>query len=130
MFSHVTVGTNDYAAAKAFYDAVLPALGLQCIHASAEEGAAGWAVDPDRAPHFWIVRPFDGGTASVGNGITVAFEAKRRAEVDAFHAAGLAAGGKDEGAPGLRPHYHPDYYGAYLRDLDGNKLCIVCHRPE
>ena len=129
MFSHVTVGTNDYAAAKAFYDAILPALGLTCIHASDEEGAAGWAVDPERAPHFWLVRPFDGQPATVGNGVTVAFEAKARAEVDAFHAAAIAAGGRDEGAPGLRPHYHPDYYGAYVRDLDGNKLCIVCHRP-
>ena len=66
----------------------------------------------------------------MGNGVTVAFEAPDRASVDRFHAAGLAQGGTDEGAPGLRPHYHPDYYGAYLRDPDGNKLCCVCHRPE
>ncbi len=71
MYSHVTVGTNDYAAAKAFYDAILPLLGLQCIHADADEGAAGWAVDADRAPHFWLVRPFDRQAATVGNGVTV-----------------------------------------------------------
>lgn len=129
MYSHVTVGTNDYARAKAFYDAVLAPLGLRCIHDSAEEGAAGWALDPDRAPHFWLVRPFDRQAATVGNGVTVAFEAPDRATVDAVHAAALAAGAQDEGAPGLRTHYHPDYYGAYFRDLDGNKLCVVCHRP-
>ncbi len=129
MFSHVTVGTNDYAAAKAFYDALLAPLGLVGIHDNAEEGAAGWAEGPDRTPQFWILRPLDRGRATVGNGITVAFEAGRRELVDAFHAAAIAAGGRDEGAPGLRPHYHPDYYGAYVRDLDGNKLCIVCHQP-
>jgi predicted lactoylglutathione lyase len=59
----------------------------------------------------------------------VAFGAQSREAVDAFHAAALAAGGSDEGAPGLRAHYHPNYYGAYVRDLDGNKLCAVCHKP-
>jgi len=61
--------------------------------------------------------------------VTVAFEAASRAAVDAFHAAALAAGGTHEGPPGIREHYHPDYYGAYVRDLDGNKLCVVCHNP-
>ncbi|WP_374447479.1 VOC family protein [Stella sp.] len=130
MYSHVTVGTNDYARAKAFYDAVLAPLGLGCIHDGPEEGAAGWALSADRAPHFWLVRPFDRQAATVGNGVTVAFEAPDRATVDAVYAAARAAGAGDEGAPGLRPHYHPDYYGAYFRDLDGNKLCVVCHRPE
>ena len=62
-----------------------------------------------------------------GNGVTVAFDAPSRAAVDAFHAAALAAGGSDEGPPGIREHYHPNYYGAYVRDPDGNKLCVVCH---
>ena len=61
--------------------------------------------------------------------MTIGFEAADRATVDAVHAAALAAGGTDEGGPGLRPHYHADYYGAYVRDLDGHKLCVVCHRP-
>jgi len=61
--------------------------------------------------------------------VTVAFDAGSRAAVDAFHAAALAAGGTDMGAPGLRSHYHPNYYGAYVRDLDGNKICAVCHHP-
>jgi len=65
----------------------------------------------------------------VGNGITVGLDADTRSAVDAAHAAALKAGGKDEGAPGIRKHYHPNYYGAYVRDLDGNKVCIVCHKP-
>jgi catechol 2,3-dioxygenase-like lactoylglutathione lyase family enzyme len=77
---------------------------------------------------FWAVRPHDEKAATPGNGVTVAFDAPTRAAVDAFHAAALGAGGKDEGAPGLRAHYHPDYYGCYVRDPDGNKLCVVCHK--
>ena len=76
-----------------------------------------------------MVRPYDKGEASPGNGVTVAFNAESRAAVDAFHAAALAAGGTDAGAPGLRTHYHPNYYGVYVRDLDGNKICAVCHDP-
>ena len=79
---------------------------------------------------FWVVRPYDKGTASPGNGVTVAFDAASRQAVDAFYAAAIAAGGIDAGAPGLRTHYHPDYYGAYVRDLDGNKICAVCHHPS
>lgn len=78
---------------------------------------------------FWILRPYDKKAASAGNGVTVAFETKSRAAVDAFHAAAMAAGATDEGPPGLRLHYHPDYYAAYVRDLDGNKICAVCHAP-
>ena len=80
-------------------------------------------------PQLWIVRPLDKKAASVGNGITIGLEAPDRPAVDAAYAAGMAAGGKDEGKPGLRTHYHPNYYGAYLRDPDGNKVCIVCHKP-
>ena len=76
-----------------------------------------------------MVRPLDDRSATVGNAVTIGFEAPDRATVDAVHAAALAAAGRDEGGPGLRPHYHADYYGAYARDLDGNKLCCVCHRP-
>ena len=76
-----------------------------------------------------MVRPYDKKDATPGNGVTVAFEAPTREAVDAFHAAALAAGATDEGPPGIREHYHPSYYGAYVRDLDGNKLCVVCHKP-
>jgi catechol 2,3-dioxygenase-like lactoylglutathione lyase family enzyme len=128
MFSHVTVGTSDVPRAARFYDEVLKPLGivrrkiLKIAASYAPEGYDG-TEDP-----FWVLRPFNRSAPAPGNGPMVAFEAKSRAAVDAFHAAALAAGGTDEGAPGLRSHYHPNYYGAYARDLDGNKLCAVCHR--
>lgn len=130
MLSHVTIGSSDLDRAKAFYDALLPGLGLVCIADEREHGLFGYARAPKRTPQFWIMRPIDGAPCTIGNGSTFAFEAKTRAAVDAFHAAALAAGAKDEGAPGLRLHYHPDYYGAYVRDLDGHKICVVCHLPE
>lgn len=129
MFSHVTLGTNDLPRALAFYDTLLAGLGLRRIEFSEEYGFAGYGTSPDSTPQFFITRPFDRQDATVGNGVTIAFEAPDRAAVDRFHATAMAHGGSDEGAPGPRPHYHPDYYGAYLRDPDGNKLCCVCHRP-
>lgn len=75
---------------------------------------------------FWIGKPFNQEPASTGNGSMVAFRARSWIEVDEFHAAALANGGISEGAPGLRPHYNPDFYAAYVRDLDGNKLAAVC----
>jgi catechol 2,3-dioxygenase-like lactoylglutathione lyase family enzyme len=126
MFSHVTIGSNDIARAKAFYDGVAAPLGLQ-RHADYPE-AVGYGRAGGR-PQLWVLRPLDKNAASVGNGITVGLEAESRSAVDAAYAAALKAGGKDEGAPGLRKHYHPNYYGAYVRDLDGNKVCIVCHKP-
>jgi catechol 2,3-dioxygenase-like lactoylglutathione lyase family enzyme len=129
MFSHVTLGTNDLPRAIAFYDRILALLGIARQESDLEKGHAGYAAAPETTPQIWLMRPIDGRLARVGNGVTVAFEAPDRATVDAVHAAILAAGGRDEGGPGLRPHYHADYYGAYARDLDGNKLCCVCHRP-
>jgi len=126
MFSHVTIGSNDIAKAKAFYDGVAAPLGLQ-RHAEYPE-AVGYGR-ADGRPQLWVVRPLDKNAASVGNGITVGLEAENRSAVDAAYAAAIKAGGKDEGAPGIRKHYHPNYYGAYVRDLDGNKVCIVCHKP-
>jgi catechol 2,3-dioxygenase-like lactoylglutathione lyase family enzyme len=129
MFSHATLGSDDFPRAMAFYDALLAPLGLARFHTDEAQGHAGYAANPDSSPQFWLNRPIDGRPASPGNGTTLAFEAPDRATVRAVHAAGLAQGGTEEGSPGLRPHYHADYYGAYLRDLDGNKLCCVCHRP-
>jgi catechol 2,3-dioxygenase-like lactoylglutathione lyase family enzyme len=126
MFSHLTVGSNDIAKAKSFYDNLLKPLGL-VLHLELPDGL-GYGR-PDGRPQLWIVSPLDKKAASAGNGITVGLDASDRAAVDAAHKAGMSAGGKDEGAPGLRTHYHPNYYGAYLRDPDGNKICVVCHKP-
>jgi len=126
MFSHVTIGSNDIAKAKAFYDGVTKPLGLS-LHAEFPDGV-GYGRDGGR-PQLWIVRPLDKKAATVGNGLTVGLEADTRPAVDAAYAAAIKAGGKDEGAPGIRKHYHPNYYGAYVRDPDGNKVCIVCHKP-
>jgi catechol 2,3-dioxygenase-like lactoylglutathione lyase family enzyme len=129
MYSHVTVGTSHMSRALRFYDAVLAPLGL--TRKRTFKIAVSYAPPDfsDVNEPFWVVRPYDKKEATPGNGAMVAFEAQTRAAVDAFHAAALAAGGSDEGAPGLRAHYHPDYYGAYVRDPDGNKLCAVCHHP-
>jgi catechol 2,3-dioxygenase-like lactoylglutathione lyase family enzyme len=126
MFSHVTVGSNDIARARRFYDGISGALGLMRLADYPE--AVGYGR-PGGRPQLWIVRPLDKKAATVGNGITVGLEAFDRPAVDSAHAAAIAAGGVDEGKPGLRAHYHPHYYGAYVRDPDGNKVCIVCHKP-
>lgn len=129
MFSYVSLGTRDLARALRFYDAALAPLGH---HRLAEDDPASrsatWGLD-DPGPHLWVTEPFDGNPALPGNGTMVSFLADDRRAVDAFHAAALAAGGSDEGAPGLRPHYGPHFYAAYVRDPDGNKLNAVCYTP-
>ena len=125
MFLYITLGTNDLARAKRFYDAVMPSLGM--ISRGADDDEAGYGPASDTRTRFWVVQPHDGKPASVGNGSMPAFDAPTRAAVDAFHAAALAHGGTDEGAPGLR-RYGPTFYAAYVRDPDGNKLSAVCDR--
>ncbi len=126
MFSHVTVGTNDFDRSVRFYDAVLNTLGHKQLFSM--EGAA--AYGEMTGPKTFLLYPFDKGKATPGNGMHFAYAAKTRAEVDAFHKAALENGGTCEGPPGLRPHYHPNYYGAYVRDPDGNKLQAVCHSSK
>lgn len=127
MISHVHVGTNDFARAYRFYSAVLGELGLQLKFSDAENQWAGWVSAQAPRPLFLIGKPFDGRAASPGNGQMIALQAGTRAQVDRAYAAAVAAGASSEGAPGLRPHYHPNYYGAYFRDPEGNKLCVCCH---
>lgn len=129
MYSHLTIGTAHIPRAARFYDSVLKPLGL--VRKKTFKAAVAYAPESFVGLNepFWVVRPYDKKDASPGNGVTVAFDAPSRQAVEEFYAAALAAGGVDAGAPGLRTHYHPDYYGAYVRDLDGNKICAVCHGP-
>lgn len=129
MFSHVFVGTNDFERALAFYRPVMDALGIRARFCEAARPWAGWQSSPDPRPLFLIGRPYDGQPHQPGNGQMVAFLAATREAVDRAHAAALAHGARDEGAPGPRPEYHAHYYGAYVRDPDGNKLCFACHAP-
>ena len=126
MFGHVTIGTRNLTRAGLFYDAVLEVLG----HARAFERETLICYGDRSGSRFFVMLPFDGNAASVGNGTHVAFHAVSRIVVDDFHSMALASGGTDEGLPGLRKHYHDHYYGAYVRDPDGNKLQAVCHKPK
>ena len=123
MFSHVMFGTRDLARASAFYDAVLAPLGIARV-AIEYRGWAAWQR-PGEGEKFWVGLPFNGAPANAGNGNMVAFVAPSRDAVDAAYQAALAAGGSDDGPPGLRAAYAPDYYGAYVRDPDGNKVHFV-----
>ncbi len=127
MFSHITVGTNDFARSVAFYDRVMEVLGHKQLFKF--EGVVAYGVDM-KSPKTFVLFPFDKAKAVPGNGMHIAYAAKTRAEVDAFHAAALEMGGTCEGPPGLREYYHPNYYGAYVRDPDGNKLQAVCHSSK
>lgn len=132
MLSYFYFGTNNLERAIAFYDATLVPLGLgRCVTNDAEVDrvSAGWGIHEngsEREPTFWVGLPFDQQVATAGNGSMVAFRARSWAQVDDFHTAALANGGRCEGAPGLRPHYSPDFYAAYVRDSDGNKLAAYC----
>jgi catechol 2,3-dioxygenase-like lactoylglutathione lyase family enzyme len=127
MLLYLTFGSNDLARSRLFYDAALAPLGLACKSANDDEiGYGPVGVEPAaRQCCLWLVRPFLKLPATWGNGTLLAFAAKTRARVDAFHQAALAHGGFDEGAPGLRP-YHASFYASYVRDPDGNKLSAVC----
>jgi catechol 2,3-dioxygenase-like lactoylglutathione lyase family enzyme len=132
MLSYVYLGTNDLERATGFYDATLASLGLQrCVTGDPawDRTSAGWGTYEDggaRELALWVGKPLNQLPATTGNGTMVAFRARSWSEVDHFHAAALANGGSCEGAPGLRPHYSPDFYAAYVRDLDGTKLAAVC----
>ena len=123
IFTHTTVGTNDLAKAREFYDAVLAPLGIKRLFDTDERSGYG-----TQAPELLVVKPLDGKAASVGNGVTIGFAAPSRAAIDAFHKEALARGGECAGPPGPRP-VAPDFYAAYVRDPVGNKLVASCMKP-
>jgi catechol 2,3-dioxygenase-like lactoylglutathione lyase family enzyme len=127
MIDHIGLSVADYQRSKAFYERALAPLGyvvrMEAI-AEGDSSACGFGLAPEGTPDFWI--------AAEGNAqppVHIAFVAPDRNAVDAFHAAALAAGGKDNGAPGVRERYHPNYYAAFVFDLDGHNIEAVCHRP-
>mgnify|MGYP001421593598 FL=1 len=130
MFSHIMLGTNDLVASRRFYDAVMPTLGCACHDAG--DSYAGYGLQEDMGSGqncLWLGLPADGKAATCGNGTNVALLAETREQVDRFYATALAAGALDEGAPGLRD-VHLHFYAAYIRDPDGHKLVVVCHRVD
>lgn len=127
MFSHIFVGVTDFDRAFAFYSALMNSLGLEARFCDRSRPWAGWQSRKEVRPLFLIGRPFDQTPHDHGNGQMVAFLADSRALVDTAYQTALANGGTSEGPPGLRPEYHENYYGAYFRDPDGNKLCVACH---
>jgi catechol 2,3-dioxygenase-like lactoylglutathione lyase family enzyme len=117
MIHHLSLGTNDVARARRFYEAAFPVIGLHLMQDKETEliyGASTFLVS--------LIVPINGHPATTGNGTHVAFAAEDRGMVHRFHAAALANGGTDGGAPGLRPEYNANYYGAFVRDPDGNKI--------
>jgi catechol 2,3-dioxygenase-like lactoylglutathione lyase family enzyme len=120
MFDHIGIGVSDLAASKAFYLVSLAPLGVVTVMEF--PGAVG--IGKPGKPSFWL------GAAEVKPApMHIAFTAERRAQVDEFYRLALAAGGKDNGGPGLRPHYHPDYYAAFVIGPDGHNIEVVCHKP-
>jgi catechol 2,3-dioxygenase-like lactoylglutathione lyase family enzyme len=130
MLSHVCIGISNFERALAFYSALMTPLGHVLKFSEPESGWAGWKSNDADRPLFIIGAPYNGEAATPGNGQMIALLAPSRKAVDECHAAALAHVGSCEGAPGFRPHYHSNYYGAYFRDPDGNKLCVCCHHPE
>jgi catechol 2,3-dioxygenase-like lactoylglutathione lyase family enzyme len=123
MLDHVGVNVSDYERSREFYKGALAPLGISLLM---EPVPRTGGFGSEGKPWFWITDQREPTTENVH----VAFAARDRAIVDAFHAAALEAGGRDNGAPGIRPIYHPDYYGAYVLDPDGNNVEVVCHRSE
>ena len=126
MLDHIGFSVSDYAHAKAFYEKALAPLGyviaMEVQQDANDAKAAGFGIDGK--PDFWI-----GGEGKLNKPVHIAFAARDRAAVDAFYKAALAAGGTDNGPPGLRPHYHASYYAAFVLDPDGHNIEAVCHKP-
>jgi catechol 2,3-dioxygenase-like lactoylglutathione lyase family enzyme len=127
MLDHIGIGVTGYERSQAFYTQALKPLGIAVImEVTAEEtsGDTATGFGKDGKPFFWI-----GAVRERPGRVHVAFGADDRPTVDAFYEAAIAAGGRDNGKPGLRPHYHPNYYGAFVLDPDGHNIEAVCHAP-
>lgn len=129
MLSHVTLGSADFDRDLAFWQPLMARLGWRQRFVERARPWAAWEPASGGRPLVILAAPWNGEAATPGNGTMLALLAPDRAAVDAVHALALAAGGRDEGGPGLRPDYHPDYWGAYFRDLSGNKIALACHAP-
>ena len=127
MIDHIGICVKDYDASKAFYDAALGAIGATMVMTVPEELTNGVKMGGygHEKPDFWLT-----GAGDPGPGRHIPFSARSRAEVDAFYKAAMEAGGRDNGKPGIREHYHPHYYGAFVFDPDGNNVEAVCHKPD
>ena len=129
IIDHFGFGVSDYERAKAFYAEALAPLGIALVMEFGPEQTEGkvWACGFGKGgkPELWI-----GSDGKTTPPMHVAFEAETRAEVRAFYETALRLGGRDNGGPGVRPQYHPNYYGAFVFDLDGHNIEVVCHRPE
>lgn len=129
MIDHVGFAVADAERSKRFYEQALAPLGIRLLMSvtpeQTESGGTAHGFGADENPFFWV-----GDNERVGEGTHVAFSVDSRAKVDAFYQAALAAGGSDNGGPGIRPHYHPNYYSAFVHDPDGNNIEAVSHRPE
>lgn len=130
MLSHIFVGISDFERALRFYEPLMASLGIQQRFCDRSRPWAGWQSTPGPRPLFLIGAPFDKLAHHPGNGQMTAFLAETRDAVAQAYAVALANGGSSEGGPGLRPEYHANYFGAYFRDPDGNKLCVACHAPQ
>jgi len=130
VFSHVFVSVSDFERAYGFYSAVMQSIGIELRFCEPEKPWAGWHSAGRSRPFFVICKPYNGQPHDPGNGQMVAFMARDRTTVRESYQTALRHGGTCEGPPGPRPHYHPNYYGAYFRDPDGNKICVASHGLE
>ena len=132
MIGYISVGADDMPKAERFYSAFLPSLGyrLEEYHGDLSYILAEKQGVPSGQPDFYVKSPFNGQSASSGNGVMVAFQAQSQKQVRDLHAAGLAAGGSDEGGPGFRASYGPHFYVGYLRDPQGNKVALFSSNPS
>lgn len=121
MFDHIGFGVTDYARSKEFFLRALKSIGVGAVM----EGPFGIGLGQNNKPSLWLHQ-----TSEKPAPLHLAFTSETRGQVDEFHRAALEAGGKDNGAPGLRPHYHPNYYGAFVIGPDGHNVEVVCHKPE